>query len=51
MTSERSDREREERFARQLRFIVEIDNLKRVLRRTLITDGSRRENSAEHSWH
>jgi putative hydrolase of HD superfamily len=41
----------DERFAQQLRFIVEIDKLKRVLRRTLLTDKSRRENSAEHSWH
>ena len=40
-----------ERLERQLRFIAEIDRLKRVLRRTLLTDGSRRENSAEHSWH
>jgi len=39
------------RFEQQIRFIVEIDRLKRVLRRTLLTDGSRRENSAEHSWH
>ena len=41
----------DERFVKQLRFIVEIDKLKRVLRRTLLTDQSRRENSAEHSWH
>ncbi|MBV9772663.1 MAG: HD domain-containing protein [Gemmatimonadetes bacterium] len=40
-----------DRIARQLRFVVEIDRLKRVLRQTLITDASRRENSAEHSWH
>ncbi len=40
-----------ERFAGQIRFIVEIDKLKGVLRRTLLTDRSRRENSAEHSWH
>lgn len=40
-----------DRLARQLRFIVEVDGLKRVLRQTLLTDGSRRENSAEHSWH
>jgi putative hydrolase of HD superfamily len=40
-----------DRLSRQLRFIVEIDRLKRVLRQTLIADASRRENSAEHSWH
>jgi len=41
----------DERFRNQLRFIVEVDRLKQVLRRTWLTDGSRRENSAEHSWH
>ncbi len=40
-----------DRLEEQLRFLVEADKLKTVLRRTLITDGSRRENSAEHSWH
>jgi putative hydrolase of HD superfamily len=40
-----------DRLARQLAFIVEIDKLKTVLRQTLLTDESRRENSAEHSWH
>ncbi|HEY9671272.1 MAG TPA: HD domain-containing protein [Waterburya sp.] len=39
------------RLAQQLQFIVEIDKLKRVLRQTLLTDESRQENSAEHSWH
>lgn len=39
------------RLAEQLRFVHEVDRLKGVLRRTLITDGSRHENSAEHSWH
>ncbi len=40
-----------ERLAQQLRFIIEIDKLKTILRQTLLTDKSRRENSAEHSWH
>ena len=40
-----------DRLARQLAFILEIDRLKSVLRRTLLADGSRQENSAEHSWH
>ena len=39
------------RLAAQIRFILEIDKLKSVLRRTSILDSSRRENSAEHSWH
>lgn len=34
-----------------LQFILELDRLKQVLRQTTLTDGSRRENSAEHSWH
>lgn len=40
-----------DRLRRQLRFVVELDRLKSVLRRTPLTDGSRRENAAEHSWH
>jgi len=39
------------RLEQQLTFLVEADKLKNVLRRTSLTDGSRRENSAEHSWH
>ena len=40
-----------ERLESQLEFIAEIDKLKHVLRHTLLIDGSRRENDAEHSWH
>ena len=40
-----------DRLERQIDFIVEIDKLKRVLRRSYLADGKRRENSAEHSWH
>jgi putative hydrolase of HD superfamily len=40
-----------ERLARQLRFIVEIDKLKDVCRQTLLMNGKRYENDAEHSWH
>lgn len=36
---------------RQMGFLMEIDKLKTVLRRAYISDSSRRENSAEHSWH
>ncbi len=35
----------------RLRFVLEADALKNVLRRNSITDGSRRENTAEHSWY
>ncbi|KAA9009302.1 HD domain-containing protein [Histidinibacterium aquaticum] len=38
-------------FAARLRFLAEADRLKSVLRATTIFDGSRPENSAEHSWH
>lgn len=40
-----------ERLTAQLRFVLEVDKLKRILRRNLLIDGSRRENDAEHSWH
>lgn len=40
-----------ERLARQLQFILELDKLKGILRRSLLLDSHRRENSAEHSWH
>ena len=39
------------RLERQLAFLVEADRLKGVLRQTTLCDASRRENSAEHSWH
>ncbi|HLO88996.1 MAG TPA: HD domain-containing protein [Nostocaceae cyanobacterium] len=39
------------RINQQIEFIIEIDRLKGVLRQTLLIDWSRRENSAEHSWH
>jgi putative hydrolases of HD superfamily len=35
----------------QFRFVLEADRLKSVLRKSTLNDGSRRENSAEHSWH
>jgi putative hydrolase of HD superfamily len=39
------------RLLAQVTFLAEVDRLKQVLRRTTIMDGSRRENTAEHSWH
>jgi putative hydrolase of HD superfamily len=39
------------RLRRQLALIIEADRLKLVLRRTLLANASRHENSAEHSWH
>ena len=40
-----------DRLAQQIAFLLEADKLKTILRRTPITDTSRPENSAEHSWH
>jgi len=40
-----------ERLGRQFAFLMEADKLKQVLRATTLADGSRRENSGEHSWH
>jgi putative hydrolase of HD superfamily len=39
------------RLQQQIQFIIEIDKLKGILRQTRLTDDSRQENSAEHSWH
>jgi putative hydrolases of HD superfamily len=39
------------RLGAQLRFFLETDRLKGVLRQTRLAGGARRENSAEHSWH
>lgn len=40
-----------ERLRKQIQFIVEIDKIKNVFRQTLIMNGKRHENDAEHSWH
>ena len=39
------------RIDAQLAFLSEADKLKSTLRATTLCDGSRRENSGEHSWH
>jgi putative hydrolase of HD superfamily len=39
------------RLSGQISFLVEIDKLKSVLRKTYLMDKSRLENTAEHSWH
>lgn len=41
----------EQRLNQQLEFLTEADKLKSTLRATTLCDGSRRENSGEHSWH
>jgi len=39
------------RLEKQLAFLREIDRLKTVVRQSPLLDKSRKENSAEHSWH
>ena len=39
------------RLANQFRFLLEVDRLKTVIRGNRIADASRKENTAEHSWH
>ena len=41
----------ESRIDRQIRFLLELDKLKHVLRQSILLDTSRRENDVEHSWH
>lgn len=40
-----------DRLSAQFAFLNEADKLKQVLRATTLCDGSRPENSGEHSWH
>lgn len=39
------------RLEQQLQFILEIDKVKKIIRQTPLSDASRKENDAEHSWH
>ncbi len=41
----------EERLKEQMAFILEADKSKQVFRQTYLSDGSRKENDAEHAWH
>ena len=40
-----------ERFQKQLKFILEADKEKNILRQTHLSGHGRRENDAEHAWH
>lgn len=40
-----------DRLEKQMSFIIEVDKLKAIFRQSLLADGSRHENDAEHSWH
>lgn len=39
------------RLEQQMNFIQEIDKMKKIGRQTYLSDTSRKENDAEHSWH
>lgn len=39
------------RLEQQLRFLLEADKEKNIGRQTWLSDGSRKENDAEHAWH
>ena len=39
------------RLHKQIQFLREIDNLKQILRQTVLIEDKRQENDAEHSWH
>lgn len=39
------------RLDKQFEFIREIDKEKKIVRQTFLSDGSRKENDAEHAWH
>jgi len=41
----------DEQLAATIAFFMELDRLKGVERRNRLADGTRRENTAEHSWH
>ncbi len=40
-----------EKLKRKMEFLMEIDKLKNIFRQSMLTDNSRNENDAEHSWH
>lgn len=40
-----------DRLLKQIEFIIEIDKLKSIFRRTKLINEDRYENDAEHSWH
>jgi putative hydrolase of HD superfamily len=40
----------DEKLETQLNFVIEIDKVKNIIRKSKLFDGSRFENDAEHSW-
>lgn len=43
--------EMEKRLEDKIDFILTLDQMKQITRQTYLSDGSRKENDAEHSWH
>ena len=41
----------QERLKKQMNFLLEVDKLKFISRQTYLSDGKRKENDGEHSWH
>lgn len=41
----------DERMERQFRFALEADKEKRIMRQTYLSNGTEKENDAEHAWH
>lgn len=39
------------RLEQQINFIMEADKLKNIIRQNYLSDGSRKEDDADHSWH
>lgn len=39
------------RLEQQIAFILETDKLKNIIRQNYLSDGSRKEDDADHSWH
>lgn len=45
------DEQKETRLEKQMQFILELDKIKSIIRQTYVSDATRKENDAEHSWH
>jgi putative hydrolases of HD superfamily len=48
---QQANQQLDQQLDQQLAFLLEIDKLKQIQRQNFLADGSRHENSAEHSWH
>jgi putative hydrolase of HD superfamily len=41
----------EQRLEQQMKFVLELDKIKSIVRQTYLANGERKEDDAEHSWH